>query len=1403
MAKRKSRVGRSRVPGRRPNPRDVKPSTITPAGSPPSSFPIVGIGASAGGVEAFSQILRALPADTGMGFVLILHLDPTHASMLTEILSRATPMPVAEVTDQMAVEPNHVYVIPPGVNIDISGGILRLSPRKDFRGQQRTIDHFLQSLAEDQHHRAIGVILSGSATDGTLGLEAVKAEGGLTFAQDDTAQHTSMPKSAVAAGCVDLVLPPAAIAQEIARISRHPFLAREAEDQAEPQAVEPTLRRVLDQLRAVTGVDFTLYKRNTLYRRITRRAVLHQMEALKDYAQLLQNNPAEVEALFEDVLINVTSFFRNPEAFDVLKTKVFPVLTKDRSRHDPLRVWVIGCSTGEEAYSIAIAFAEFAEINRIQVPLQIFATDLNGAGVEKARAGIYPKTIAQGISADRLRRFFFETDGTYQISKTIRDSVVFAKHNVLTEPPFSRIDLLSCRNLLIYLEGPLQQKAMSVMHYALKTNGYLWLGSSETIGGFRDLFEVEDAKHKFYVKKAAVPRLPQTFIREMAPEKAPQDGRLRETVAAGPDVYREADRYLLNRFAPSSVLVNSELEVIQFRGDTGNYLTPSPGKASLNLLKMLREGLLVGVRGALHKARRVEAPVRESGLRVKSNGSYRDVDVQIIPVKGTNADNQPHYLVLFEEARVPDKQQAPKIGEQRSKAPRPQLKDEAAATDRETTRLGQELAATREYLQSVIEQQEAANEELQSSNEEVQSANEELQSINEELETSKEEIQSSNEELATVNEELHNRNTELGQTNNDFINLLASVQLAIVILGPDLRIRRFTPMAERMFSLIAADVGRPITNIQLGIGPPDLTALLREVIDTMSVKEAEVRDKEGRWHLLRLRPYRTMDNRIDGAVLVLLDVDDLKRQQETLRRQSELLDQTNEAIFIWELDGGIIYWNRGAEETYGFTREEALGRKSYDLLNSFPRPLAFMDVLRLQGQWTGELTNVRRDGLRIVVESRMMVERNGGQPKLVFETNTPVTERKVLEDNLRRQAADLVAADRNKDEFLALLAHELRNPLAPLRNALQIFRQPDIAVPVLDRVRDVMGRQIHAMSRMVDDLLDISRITLGRIELRKEPVNLLGVVERAVEALRADLQEREQELVLSLPSEPVILEVDAFRLQQILGNLLSNASKFSPPHGHIWLSVDETPGDREIVVRVRDDGIGIAPEHLSKIFDRFMQVDTSLNRATGGLGIGLTLVQHLVRLHGSTVEVHSAGRGQGAEFVVHLPPPLRTGQEIRRISQPAASATVSQPAVSPTAEPPRARRVLVADDNVDGADTLGMLLRQHGHEVEIVYNGAKAVEVAATFHPEVIFLDLGMPIMDGYQTARQLRESFGERGARLVAISGYGQVMERQRARAAGFDDFVVKPAAPDRIIDLANRPLPGEESQGNSAADD
>ncbi|HEU4437702.1 MAG TPA: chemotaxis protein CheB, partial [Methylomirabilota bacterium] len=1081
---------------------------------PPSApFPTVAIGASAGGLDAFTEILRVLPPDTGMAFVVIQHLDPTHASMLTEILGRATTMPVTEVTDQMVVQPNHVYVIPPGVTMGITRGTLKLTPRQEAKGQHRPIDHFLRALAEDQGHRAIGVILSGSATDGTLGLEAIKAEGGITFAQDESAQHTSMPTSAVAAGCVDFVLPPAEIAQEIARISRHPYVTRGAEEILSSPGSEPSLSRVLDQLRVATGVDFSSYKRNTLLRRITRRAVLHKMDGLRDYARFLQGDPAETEALYQDVLISVTSFFRNPDAFEVLKSKVFPRLVKDRSRHDPVRVWSIGCSTGEEAYSIAIAWAEFSEAARLQIPLQVFATDLNGASIEKARAGIYPRSIAQDVSPERLRRFFFESDGTYRISKAIRDTTVFARHNVLTEPPFSRIDLISCRNLLIYLELSLQQKAMGMMHYALKPGGVLWLGSSETVGSYRDLFDVEDGKYKMYIKKPGPPRLaPRAFPTDVLAHRRAEPAA-REVGIVGADVHREADRILLAKYTPPSVLVNADMEILQFRGDTGLYLTPAPGKASLNLLKMLRDGLLVGVRAALHRAKREETPVREDGLQVRSNGGFRRVNVHVVPIRGTTSGSPLHFVVLFEDVPGVDA----KPPQQKGKAARAGAAGRKAreSTERETARLTQELAATREYLQSVIEQQEAANEELQSSNEEVQSANEELQSINEELETSKEEVQSSNEELATVNEELQNRNIELSQSNNDFINLLASVQLPIVMLGSDLRIRRFTPMAEKLLNLIATDVGRPISDIKLGIGVPELEPMLVEVIEAVTVREVEVRDKQGRWHMLRMRPYRTQDNRIDGAVLVLIDIDAIKRDQETLRRQNALLDQVNEAIFMWQLEGGIVYWNRGAQAAYGFTQEQALGRKPYELLATSPPATTFLEALQRHGQWTGELTHTARDGSRVVVESRMVMERGHDGAGLVFEVNHPITERKLLEDNLRAQAGELLAADRAKDEFLAVLAHELRNPLSPLTSALEIVRDPAAPPPVVERAWQIMAHQVQNMARLVDDLLDVSRVSQGRIQLRREVVDATAVVGQAIEANRQLIDSRGQELSFS------------------------------------------------------------------------------------------------------------------------------------------------------------------------------------------------------------------------------------------------------------------------------------------------
>src|SRR5262245_55452850 len=823
---------------------------------------VVGVGASAGGLEAFRQLLKLLPVKTGMAIVLVTHLDPRHESILPDLLAKATPLPVSEVEDGTPVAPDHIYVMPRNTTMAIEGGALRLWPREKGRGQHRPIDTFLRSLAEDQNSRAIGIILSGTATDGTLGLEAVKAEGGITFAQEPkSAQYDSMPRSAIIAGCVDFVLTPEEIAQELARISRHPYVIPAAtvepvepgaEEAAQP-AVKDGFNKIMALLRRVTGVDFSLYKVNTLRRRVRRRMILNKLDGLGEYAEYLRKNPAEVENLYHDILINVTSFFRDPEAYDVLKEKIFPRIVEHRASDDPVRIWVVGCSTGEEAYSIAIAFSEIVGERAEHIPVQIFATDLNEKSIERARAGFYSKNIAEDVSPERLRRFFTEAEGGYSICKPLRDVCVFARHDVVSDPPFSRMDLISCRNLLIYLQPVLQKQVLPLLHYALKPAGVLWLGHSETTGASSDLFEPEGKKHRFYARKLATGR-PRLYYptgaqaREQTPEKyAVRQAAMARVGAAVTrdevDAQREADRIILARYAPASALINEEMSVLQLRGDTSPYLDQSPENATRNLLKLARDGLLVALREAVGKARQGESPVKKGNVRVKSDGVTGDVNLEVIPLR-RSAFQERHFLILFETAKAADRGGGQDAMDRRRKSEERQIKE-----------LSQELTTARDYLQSVIEEYEATNEELQSASEEAQSSNEELQSINEELETSKEELESSNEELITVNEELNNRNAELGRVNSDLANLLGSAQMPILMLDSRLRIRRFTPAAEKLLNLIPTDVGRHIGDLKLNLDCPDLERMIVEVIDSVSSREVETRDSEGRWHSLRVRPY--------------------------------------------------------------------------------------------------------------------------------------------------------------------------------------------------------------------------------------------------------------------------------------------------------------------------------------------------------------------------------------------------------------------------------------------------------------------------------------------------------------------------------------------------------------------
>jgi len=896
------------------------------------TFPIVGVGASAGGLEAFKRLLSTLPNNSGMGIVFISHLNPTHESKLSEVLASSTRMPVVEAENGATVRPNHVYVIPPNANLAILRGVLHLMSPAPTDGRQMTIDYFLRSLAQDQGSRAIGVVLSGSNSDGALGLQAIKAEGGITFVQDEeSAQYNTMPRSAVSAGAVDFVLPPEEIAAELTRIGQHPYVSSRSERAVETAVSRDgtDLNKIFIMLRNRTGVDFTYYKQTTIRRRMMRRLALLKIAGLRNYLKYLQENAPELSALYEDLLINVTNFFRDPDVYEALKTKVFPKLIDKRSIEAPIRMWVAGCATGEEAYSLAISLAEYVGDKAENMPIQIFATDVSEKVIDKARTGVYPENISLDVSPERLKRFFLKVEAGYQISKTIREMCVFSRQNLIKDPPFSRLDLISCRNVLIYMDSQLQRKIVPILHYALNPGGFIVLGTAETVGGHSDLFSVEDRKHKIYSRKSSDSHQDFGFSvpvggpaeREAVPIPITDEARRKFSLQ------RESERIVLTRYGPAGVVIDHNLQIVLFRGHTGLFLEPAPGEVSLNIFSMAREGLMPELRAAIYEARNRNLPVRRDNLRIKADDRLKNVTVQVHPISGP-ASNETYYLVLFEDMGYIEGFKTPK------KPPKSKPGSRSEDGSGEAVQLREELIATKEYLESVIAQHQATNEELKSANEEIQSSNEELQSINEELETAKEELQATNEELTTVNDELQNRNVELGQANDDLLNLLSSINVPVVMLGRDLRIRRFTPTAEKSLHLIPSDVGRSITDLKLNIEVPDLTKLISEVIDSLASKELEVHDKDGRVFHLRIRPYKTMDNRIGGAVLVWVDISGVRPAgpgQDSLRLIQSIADTAPRPIAVLDQELRLKISNKAFSDEFKVSRERAIDQPIHSL----------------------------------------------------------------------------------------------------------------------------------------------------------------------------------------------------------------------------------------------------------------------------------------------------------------------------------------------------------------------------------------------------------------------------------------------------------------------------------------
>ena len=921
-------------------PVDVEP----PPASGQPGCPIVGIGASAGGLAAFEAFFSGMPAgsDPGMAFVLVQHLAPDHKSILTDLVKRYTRMQVFEVADGMAVQRNCAYIIPPNRDMAFLNGTLQLLQPVAPRGQRLPIDFFFSSLAQDQHERAICIVLYGTGSDGTLGVRAVKGEGGMAMAQNpESTEYDGMPRSAIATGLVDYVLPPAEMPAQLIAYVAHAFGRLPLLVSAPSPAGEDGLKKIFVLLRVQTGHDFSGYKRNTVARRVERRMAVHQIERLEQYVSYLQQNPAEVDALFRDLMIGVTRFFRDPEAFAALQEHAVPRLVADRPADASLRAWVPGCSTGEEAYSIAILLQERLDALKLNFKLQVFGTDIDRRAIDQARIGIYPAGIVADVSPERLERFFtHEPGGGYRIRKRIREMLIFSPHNLIKDPPFSKLDLISCRNLLIYMEGELQKKLIPMFHYALNPGGMLFLGNSETAGEFVDLFAQMDRKSKLFLRKddgGAYHLRTGRILPGLTDEAsaARRSGKAAESRVS----FRElTEAALLAHYAPAGALIDERGDILYLHGRTGQYLEPAPGEAGMNILKMAREGLRRELTTALHKAVANEEPARHAGLQVKTNGDFTTVDLTVERVSARPDSTVPRnlYLVILENPPEADPERSARMA---VVAVGGGAAHSGTDADARIAVLQRELRAKEDYLQTSNEELATANEELTSSNEEMQSVNEELQSTNEELETSKEELQSLNEELATVNGELQAKVADLSRANNDMNNLMSGTGIGTIFVDHHLRIQRFNPPATQLINLIPADVGRPLGHIVSNmLGYDNLVTDVRAVLDDLAPREVEVRVQGDGWYLLRIRPYRTTENVIEGAVITFTEVTEMKkaeaalRESKALRRLAVVVRDAHDAITVQDLHGRILAWNPGAERMFGWSEAEALQMNICDMV---------------------------------------------------------------------------------------------------------------------------------------------------------------------------------------------------------------------------------------------------------------------------------------------------------------------------------------------------------------------------------------------------------------------------------------------------------------------------------------
>ncbi|MDH2240763.1 PAS domain S-box protein [Pseudomonas sp. GD03909] len=1366
-------------------------------------FPVVGIGASAGGLKALLTLFEHMPRDCGMAFVVIMHLSPKHESNADKILQNVTKMSVLQVNQPVPIERNHIYVIPPAMDLQMNDGYLRLVKPERERGAQVAIDLFFRTLADVHHSHAVGVVLSGSGSDGSVGLSRIKEQGGVTLAQTpEDAEYDSMPRSAIETGMVDIVLPVAEMPQRLVELRRNQEVLLERKEpiaspgeteqageeqgeleytqaHAQSKPNELALREILAALRTRTGHDFRHYKQATVLRRIERRMQVNSLRDMPSYAGFLQSHPEETPALLADMLIGVTNFFRDREAFEALERDIIPSLFEQKLDTDDksLRVWSAACSTGEESYSLAMLLADQAELcgARGDILPQVFATDIDDRALETARAGVYPEAIVTDVPPARLRQYFIKEQNHYRMQKELRERILFARHNILRDPPFSRLDLISCRNLMIYLDRDIQVEVLRMFHFALNPGGYLFLGSSETADACSQLFTPVDKKNRIYRAKEVgsslrrAPAGPYQGFTLSAPSRPPFSEPSRRNRKFS---FAEVHQRALEQYAPPSVIVNHDAEIVHMSDRAGNFLRYVGGEPSLSLTTLVHPQLRLELRTALYQATHTGKSVEARRVRLERDGRSYYVNMVIRPFRDNEAGSE-YMLVIFDEVEA---------------CMDPSTLEHPETKDSVLTQLEAELQQTKEQLQITMEHSETSTEELRASNEELQAINEELRSATEELETSKEELQSINEELTTVNFELKAKVDETSKINDDLQNLISSTDIATLFVDRKMRIKWFTPRTQDIFNVIGNDAGRSLSDITHNLDYPLLHKDAAKAFEELHLVEREVQDRDGnRWYLARFLPYRTLDDRIQGAVLTFIDITDRRRAEERLEAgeaHMRLLAQSTKgyAIITMDCDGLITTWNRGAETLFGYDEREATGQ-TIDMLYTHPdRATGVPESERKraldQGQASDERWHVRQDGVQRYFSGLVnpLVDANGkviGFAKIARD----LTEERQQNSEKQNELETIQAANQQKDQFFAVLSHELKHPLNLIQLNTDLLARSQMAKnsQSLRKATQAIQNAVRSQSRIIDDLMDVSRIRTGKLKLHFATLRYQEVL-RGIEAVFAPLAQAENVVFeTSKPDEPLYVLADPTRLDQIIWNLLNNAWKFTKGGERICMQLERDGNQAKL--DVIDTGQGISADFLPKVFDMFGQAEMQhAQRSKHGLGIGLALVKQLVEAHNGRIEAHSEGIGRGARFSVWLPIHLQTELELNELENGAELGGLT------------GIKILLVDDSPDILDTMCELLESEGADVTTADGGARGIELAEQTAFDVIVSDIGMPEIDGHKMMSAIRLQGANRQTPSVALTGYGTLRDVEKAKAAGFTLHLRKPIDLQALIDAVTQ---------------